>query len=95
MTWLCRAYGSTTTRHAYADWADTRLGRYQPALERNGIDLIQIGHGPSRKNCADIRLAIDAMETLITHPVVDGFVLVSGDSDFSPRSAASTRRIPG
>lgn len=43
LTWLCRAYGSTTIRRAYADWADPRFGRYQPALERNGIDLVQIG----------------------------------------------------
>jgi uncharacterized LabA/DUF88 family protein len=84
LTWLCRAYGSTTIRRAYADWADPRFGRYQPALERNGIDLVQIGHGPSRKNGVDIRMCVDAMETLIIHPGVEAFVLVSGDSDFSP-----------
>lgn len=84
LTWLCRAYGSTTIRRAYADWADPRFGRYQHALERNGIDLLQIGHGPARKNGADIRMAVDAMETLLIHPSVDAFVLVSGDSDFSP-----------
>ncbi|WP_410597807.1 NYN domain-containing protein [Amycolatopsis sp. lyj-23] len=84
LTWLCRAYGSTTIRRAYADWADPRFGRYQQALERNGIDLVQIGHGPARKNGADIRMAVDAMETLLIHPSVDAFVLVSGDSDFSP-----------
>lgn len=84
LTWLCRTYGSTTIRRAYADWADPRFGRYQNALERNGIDLVQIGHGPARKNGADIRMAVDAMETLIVHPRVDAFVLVSGDSDFSP-----------
>jgi uncharacterized LabA/DUF88 family protein len=83
LTWLCRAYGSTTIRRAYADWADPRFGRYQPALERNGIDLVQIGHGPSRKNGVDIRMTVDAMETLIIHPAVEAFVLVSGDSDFS------------
>jgi hypothetical protein len=49
LTWLCRAYGSTTIRRAYADWADQRFGRYQQAFERNGFDLVQIGHGPSRK----------------------------------------------
>lgn len=83
LTWLCRAYGSTTTRRAYANWSDPRFGRYQHALERNGVDLVQIGHGPQRKNGADIRMAVDAMETLIVHPEVDAFVLVSGDSDFS------------
>ncbi|MFC9249983.1 NYN domain-containing protein [Amycolatopsis thailandensis] len=84
LTWLCRAYGSTTIRRAYGDWAESRFGRYQPALERNGIDLVQLGHGPGRKNGADIRMAVDAMETLLIHPGVDAFVLVSGDSDFSP-----------
>ncbi|OXM50369.1 NYN domain-containing protein [Amycolatopsis thailandensis] len=84
VTWLCRAYGPTTIRRAYADWADPRFGRYQQALERNGIDLVQLGHGPSRKNGADIRMTVDAMETLIVHPSVDAFVLASGDSDFSP-----------
>ncbi|MCE7011742.1 NYN domain-containing protein [Kibdelosporangium philippinense] len=33
---------------------------------------------------ADIRMAVDAMETLITHPAVEAFILVTGDSDFSP-----------
>ncbi|ALG14545.1 hypothetical protein AOZ06_39535 [Kibdelosporangium phytohabitans] len=84
VTWLCRAYGAATTRRAYADWADTRFGRYQAVLERNGVDLVQIGHGPARKNGADIRMTVDAMETLITHPTVEAFVLVTGDSDFSP-----------
>jgi hypothetical protein len=55
LTWLCRAYGSTTIRRAYADWANPRFGRYQQALERNGIDLAQIGHGPARENGADQR----------------------------------------
>jgi hypothetical protein len=84
LTWLCRAYGNASIRRAYADWADARFGRYQDTLERNGVDQLQIGRGPSRKNAADIRMAVDAMETLITHPAVGAFVLVTGDSDFSP-----------
>lgn len=84
LTWLCRAYGATTIRRAYADWADARFGRYQGALERNGVDLVQIGRGSQRKNAADIRMTVDAMETLIAHPGVGASVLVTGDSDFSP-----------
>jgi uncharacterized LabA/DUF88 family protein len=84
LTWLCRAYGSTTIRRADADWADPRFGRYQQALERNGVDLVQIGHSQARKNGADIWMTVDAMETMIVHPSVEAFVLVSGDSDFSP-----------
>lgn len=57
LTWLCRAYGNASIRRAYADWADARFGRYQEALERNGVDQLQIGRGPSRKNAADIRMA--------------------------------------
>ncbi|WIX85679.1 OST-HTH/LOTUS domain-containing protein [Amycolatopsis sp. DG1A-15b] len=58
--WLCRAYGPTTIRRAYAGWTNPRFGRYQHALERNGVDLVQLGHGPSRKNGADIRMTVGA-----------------------------------
>ena len=84
LTWLCCAYGTTSIRRAYADWADPRLRRYQQALERNGVGLQQIGRGPQRKNAADIHMAVDAMETLINHPDIGAFVLVTGDSDFTP-----------
>src|SRR5262249_50859087 len=84
LTWLCRAYGSTTIRRAYADWADARFGRYQGALERNGVDLVQIGRGPQRKNAADIRMTVDAMETLIAHPGVGASGLATGAGVSSP-----------
>ncbi len=86
LTHLCRGfYGNASIRKAYADWANTGFGRYQPALANNGVDLVQIAHhGVSGKNAADIRMAVDAMEVLITHPDVDVFVLVTGDSDYSP-----------
>ena len=51
----------------------------------NGVDLIQVARvGIQNKNAADIRMAVDAMETLIVHPEVSVFVLVSGDGDYSP-----------
>ncbi|MDQ3787063.1 MAG: NYN domain-containing protein [Actinomycetota bacterium] len=84
LTWLCRAYGTTSIRRAYADWADPRFRCYQQALERNGVGLQQIGRGPQRKNATDIQMAVDAMETLINHPDIGAFVLVTGDSDFTP-----------
>lgn len=84
LKWLCLMYGPTTVRRAYADWANPTFRRYQRDMELNGIDLVQIGHGPQRKNSADIRMAVDAMETLFLHPTVDTYVLVTGDSDFSP-----------
>ncbi|WP_092558051.1 NYN domain-containing protein [Actinoplanes derwentensis] len=86
LTLLCRGfYGNASIRKAYADWANSGFGRYQPALANNGVDLVQIAHqGISGKNAADIRMAVDAMEVLITHPDVDVFILVTGDSDYSP-----------
>lgn len=86
VTWLCRWYGNASIRRAYADWADPRFGRHQLALHDNNIDLIQIPRltKGAHKNAADIRLAVDAMETLMTHPEVGVFVLVTGDSDYTP-----------
>jgi hypothetical protein len=65
-------------RRAYADWADPRFGRYQDDLALNGVDLTQVGRfGAQAKNAADIQMAVDAMETLIVHPDVTVFVLVT------------------
>lgn len=83
LTWLCRGYGNASIRRAYADWGQHQFGRYQEALATNGVDLVQIARfGAAHKNAADVRMAVDAMEPLITHPAVA--VLVTGDSDFSP-----------
>lgn len=69
-----------------ADWADVRFSRHQAALRDNNIDLIHIPRliNGAHKNAADIRLAVDAMETLMTHPEVGVFILVAGDSDDTP-----------
>jgi NYN domain len=85
ITRLCRGYGNASVRRAYADWADPRFGSHQDDLAMNGVDLIQVARvGIQNKNAADIRMAVDAMETLIVHPEVSVFVLVSGDGDYSP-----------
>ncbi len=86
VTWLCRWYGTASIRRAYADWSDSRFSRHQTALRDNNIDLIHIPRltKGAHKNAADIRLAVDAMETLMTHPEVGVFVLVTGDSDYTP-----------
>ena len=82
---LCRGYGTATVRRAYADWADPRFGSHQDDLAMNGVDLLQVARvGIQNKNAADIRMAVDAMETLIVHPDVSVFILVSGDGDYSP-----------
>lgn len=58
---------------------------YQEALALNGIDLIQVKRfGSQQKNAADIRMAVDAMEALITHPEISTYILVAGDGDYSP-----------
>src|ERR1700730_2657599 len=85
ITRLCRGYGNASVRRAYADWANPRFGSHQDDLAMNGVDLIQVARvGIQNKNAADIRMAVDAMETLIVHPEVSVFVLVSGDGDYSP-----------
>jgi uncharacterized protein (TIGR00288 family) len=82
---LCQDYGNASVRRAYADWADRRFGRYQEDLAMNGVDLIQVSRfGAQTKNAADIQMAVDAMETLIVHPEIVVYVLVTGDSDFTP-----------
>lgn len=86
LRWLCRGFGNASVRRAYADWRDLRFGQYEQALAENGIDLVQLGRFTpgGHKNAADIRLAVDAMETLIAHSDIGVFVLVTGDSDFTP-----------
>jgi hypothetical protein len=82
---LCRERGSAAVRRAYADWARPVFGKYQEDLALNGVDLIQVTRfGVAQKNAADIRMAVDAMETLITHPEISVYVLVAGDGDYSP-----------
>jgi hypothetical protein len=85
LTRLCRGYGTASVRRAYADWANPLFGSHQEDLAMNGVDLIQVSRvGIQNKNAADIRMAVDAMETLIVHPEVSVYVLVSGDGDYSP-----------
>jgi uncharacterized LabA/DUF88 family protein len=82
---LCRDYGNTTIRRAYADWSRPEFAKYQHSLAQNGITLIQVTRfGAQQKNAADILMAVDAMEVLITHPDVSTFMLVAGDGDYSP-----------
>ncbi len=75
--------GRLVLKRAYADWS--RFTKYRDELLRHGVDLVQIysyGHKLAR-NRADVRMAIDAIETLFTRPEVQMFAIISGDSDFS------------
>ncbi|MCI0518649.1 MAG: NYN domain-containing protein [Chloroflexi bacterium] len=74
--------GPAVVKRAYGDWS--RFLRYRDELMNLSIDLVQIYSVRAGKNRADIRMAIDALEIAITRSQVQTFVLVSGDSDFSP-----------
>ena len=75
--------GNIVIKKAYADW-----GRYKSAkrpLHEAAFELIEVPHvSYSGKNSADIRLVVDALDLCYTKAHVDIFVIVSGDSDFTP-----------
>jgi uncharacterized LabA/DUF88 family protein len=82
---LTRDYGNASIRRAYADWSRPEFAKHQYNLAQNGITLIQVTRfGAQQKNAADVLMAVDAMEVLITHPDVGTFMLVAGDGDYSP-----------
>jgi len=72
--------GSVVVKRAYGDWS--RFSGYRDDLLDNSIDLIQLYSVRAGKNRADIRLALDALETATTRPQIGTIVIVSGDSDF-------------
>src|SRR5438132_518351 len=73
--------GEVVTKIAYADW--TRAGEYSRTLTQHAIRLVQRNLTPGGdKNGADINLALDALEMAFTHPHINSYVIVGGDSDF-------------
>jgi uncharacterized protein (TIGR00288 family) len=75
--------GSIVVRKAYCDW--TRYKDFKVDMHQAGFELIDIPHvSQSGKNSADIRMVVDALDLCYMKPHVDTFVIVSGDSDFSP-----------
>jgi uncharacterized LabA/DUF88 family protein len=73
--------GEVVTKIAYADW--TRAGEYSRHLTQHAIRLVQRNLTPGGdKNGADINLALDALEMVFTHPHINAYVIVGGDSDF-------------
>lgn len=75
--------GKIVVKKAYADWS--RFSQFTLQLHESAIELIEI---PKRamtgKNSADIRLVVDALDMAFSKDHIDTFVIVSGDSDFSP-----------
>jgi uncharacterized protein (TIGR00288 family) len=75
--------GKIVAKKAYADWS--RFASYTTPLHEAAIELIEIPRrGQTGKNSADIRLCVDAMDLAYSKEHIDTFVVVSGDSDFSP-----------
>ena len=75
--------GNIVVKKAYADWS--RYKEFRPAMHEASFELIEIPHvRQSGKNSADIRLVVDALDLCYTKEHVDTFVVISGDSDFSP-----------
>ncbi len=75
--------GKIVAKKAYADWS--RFAFYTAPLHECAIELVEIPRrGQSGKNSADIRLCVDAMDLAYSKEHIDTFVVVSGDSDFSP-----------
>src|SRR5205814_5080751 len=75
--------GKIVAKKAYADWS--RFAPYTAPLHEAAIELIEIPRrAQSGKNSADIRLCVDAMDLAYSKEHIDTFVVVSGDSDFSP-----------
>lgn len=82
-------YGTATIRRAYGDWTSTQLASWKPALLEHSVQPIQQFSYTTKKNSTDSALIIDAMD-LLHAGVVDGFCIVSSDSDFT-RLAARIR----
>lgn len=75
--------GKLIVKIAYADWS--RYTRYKQQLHEAAIDLIEIPRrAMTGKNSADIHLVVDAMDLCYSREHINTFVIVSGDSDFSP-----------
>ncbi len=75
--------GSIVVKKAYCDW--DRYKSFKASMHEANFELIEIPHvRQSGKNSANIRLVVDALDLCYTKSHVDTFVIISGDSDFSP-----------
>ncbi len=75
--------GSIVVKKAYCDWE--RYKDFKATMHEAAFELIEIPHvRQSGKNSADIRMVVDALDLCYTKAHVDTFVIISGDSDFSP-----------
>lgn len=75
--------GNIVVKKAYCDWS--RYKDFKTAMHEASFEMIEIPHlRQSGKNSADIRMVVEALDLCYTKSHVDTFVIISGDSDFSP-----------
>ena len=75
--------GNIVVKKAYCDWE--RYKEFKSVMHDTAFELIEIPHTrQSGKNSADIRMVVDALDLCYTKEHIDTFVVISGDSDFSP-----------
>ena len=91
------AKGSIVVKKAYCDW--DRYKAFKSSMHEANFELIEIPHvRQSGKNSADIRMVVDALDLCYTKAHVDTFVIISGDSDFSPlvsKLSENAKRVIG
>ena len=90
--------GRVVVRRAYADW--TKFESDRRMLTRHQVELIEMPQkmGAVRKNAADIKMAVDAIELCLERDYITTFVLGTGDSDFTPlvhKLREQNRRVIG
>ncbi len=75
--------GRILVARSYADWG--RFSRFKQTLLTNNVTMMELtSHGMQDKNRADIAMVVDALELAFTRDYINTFVVVSGDSDFTP-----------
>ena len=75
--------GRIVFKRAYCDW--NRFHNFTREFHLQGFELVDIPHSSvSGKNSADIRMVVDALDLCYSKTHIDTFVLLTGDSDFSP-----------
>lgn len=75
-------FGDASVRRIYGDWTNTQLSKWKEILPKHAIQPMQQYANTKGKNSTDSALIIDAMDLLYTAPL-DGFCIVSSDSDFT------------
>lgn len=77
-------FGLIIIRRAYGVWSKPNLAMHQATINQSGFELIHCYHPVTGKNTADIQMTVDVIECAWQLPNITCFVLVTGDSDFTP-----------